>query len=190
MSRKKLYPTVFLIDNSEKNRVIFYDYTRDTFFAQYNQSGDAKISLSFLAAPITIYILNLLNDFFVTDFFLRVFIAVLSTLLLLVVTPFLTDRYFLTQKSEIQKFADSLFPIAYTIGEKEKNNIKRLFRTQFLILTILAGLALVSVICFVITQNFVFAFFYIVGDPILYLTAIGICPRKKIEFMKKYGVGF
>lgn len=190
MSRKIFYPTVFLIDNSEKNRVIYYDYSRDTFFAQYNPNGGTKISLSFMAVPITIYILNLLNDFFVTDFFLRVLIAVFSTLLLLVVTPFLTERYFLAQKPEIQKFADSLFPIAYTIGIKEKNSIKRLFRTQFLILIILVGFVLVSVVTFVITQNFVFAFFYIVGYPIFYLTAIGVCPREKLAFMKEYGVGF
>lgn len=190
MESGSLYPPVFLVDNSDRARRVYYNYEQDKFFVQYQNGQEEKLEKRpLLALPFFIILLQRVDVFLLEQQPpTRLLIAEIVMLAVILLTPLLVRLYFRLWREKHRNFAESLVEIFYLADEQEKKNVRRLYRTQLLLLLGGALLVVVNAIAFFVTQETFFGFFYISGYPLLYLAAVGISPLKKRKFMKRYGI--
>ncbi|MEW9095776.1 MAG: hypothetical protein AB2417_11910 [Clostridiaceae bacterium] len=178
---------LFLVSNINTGNMIYYNYVDKQFYVDYFYHADSHNSKwSFIAVPVTIALINILNEMFVKQNTVQSFIIGVIILLMIILSPTIFKRYMIDKREDSQRFMRRLQPIDFCENDSQKTEVKRLFKTQIMILIPFTIIVIGSAILFLISHNFLFGFLYILGYPLLYMVVQSMQPYRKYKFMKKY----
>ena len=181
------FPPVFLIANRARDGAVYYHDVEDRFYADYGGAAEGTdVGWLFIAIPLAVAAVHGIDALLAGHAAIRAAVTAVSALLAVAGTPWIARRVMLARRETTRRFLRRLVPVAYPIGEREKREIRALFRMQLAILAAMGAAVALAGAVFMVFQRFAAGFVFVLGCPLLYLTAKALCPVRKSKFIKEY----